>query len=134
MKFDTKLIRHYPLHLQIHGVTLQWFRSYVQGRSFCVVYGGSTSTTIHIVCSVFGLRLFILYKADLTEVVEKHNVNIHLFADDTQLYEHCHETATTVGQLERCLIDVSYWMSANRLKLNPEKTELFGPPRSLASH
>ena len=31
---------------------------------------------------------------------------------------------TALCLLERCLIDVSYWMSANRLKLNPEKTEL----------
>ena len=115
----------------IHGVALQWFRSYLQGRSFRVIYGGSTSTTIHIACSVpqgsvLGPRLFILYKADLAEVVEKHNVNIHVFADDTQLYQHCHrrEMTTTVRQLEQCLVDVSHWMSANRLKLNPEKTEL----------
>jgi len=32
-------------------------------------------------------------------------------------------SATTV-QLERCLAEVSHWMSANRLKLNPDKTEL----------
>jgi len=31
--------------------------------------------------------------------------------------------ATTV-QLERCLAEVNHWMSANRLKLNPDKTEL----------
>ena len=60
-------------------------------------------------------------KADLAEVVKKHNVSIHVFADDTQLY---HQMATTVGQLERCLVDVSHWMSENRLKLNTEKTEL----------
>jgi len=27
-------------------------------------------------------------------------------------------------QLERCLAEVSHWMSANHLKLNPDKTEL----------
>jgi len=63
----------------IHSVALQWFRSYLQNRSFRVVCGGSTSTTIHTVCSVpqgsiLGPRLFILYKADLAEVV-KYYVN-----------------------------------------------------------
>jgi len=29
-----------------------------------------------------------------------------------------------VDRLERCLSDVCRWMSANRLKLNTEKTEL----------
>jgi len=33
----------------IHGVALQWFRSYLQGRSFHVIYGGSTSAMLHIV-------------------------------------------------------------------------------------
>ena len=36
----------------IHGVALEWFRSYLQDRSFHVIYGGSTSATVHIVCSV----------------------------------------------------------------------------------
>ena len=42
------------------------------------------------------------------------------------MYKHCHrhEMATTVGQLERFPVDVSCWISANRLKMNPEKTEL----------
>ena len=98
------LLRLVWRHFGIHGIAVQWFRSYMQGRSFRVVYDGSTSTTIHTVCSVpqdsvLGPHLFILYKADLAEVVQKHNVNIHLFADDMQLYKHCHrhETATTVG-------------------------------------
>jgi len=32
--------------------------------------------------------------------------------------------SAAVVQLERCLAEVSHWMSANRLKLNPDKTEL----------
>ena len=54
-------------------------RSYLQGRSFHVIYGGSLSAIIHIDCSVpqgsvLGPRLFILYKADLAEVVKKYDV------------------------------------------------------------
>ena len=116
---------------RIHGVALEWFHSYLQGRSFRVTYGHSMSTMIHIVCSVpqgsvLGPGVFILYKAGLVEVVQKHSVNIHVFADDTQLYRHClrDEMSATVMQLERCLAEVSHWMSANRLKLNADKTEL----------
>jgi len=53
-------------------------------------------------------------------------VSIHAFADDTQLYRHCFhdKMAATVVRLERCLKEVSHWMSANHLKLNADKMEL----------
>ena len=50
----------------------------------------------------------------------------HAYADDTQLYLQCRceDTSTAVDTLEHCITDVNQWMSANRLKLNPEKTKL----------
>jgi len=53
-------------------------------------------------------------------------VSLHAYADDTQLYLHfCrNEIASSVDQLERCVLDIGHWMSANRLKLNADKTEL----------
>ena len=133
--FDTVDHRLLMLRLErqfgIHGIALEWFRSYLQGRSFRIIYGHSMLTMIHIVCSVpqgsvLSLCLFILYKADLAKIVQKHNVNIHVFADDTQLYHHClcDEMSFTVMQLGRCLTEVSHCMSANHLKLNLDKTEL----------
>ena len=107
------------------------FRSYLSGRSFQVLYGGSMSSCVIMLCSVpqgsvLGLRLFILYTADLTDVANEHHVSIHMFADDTQLYVHCgrDNTASTITRLEQCIMDINYWMSANRLKLNMDKTEL----------
>jgi len=76
--------------------------------------------------SVLGQRAFILYVADLEDVAAKHVVNIHGYADDTQLYLHGRrdDMTSTVFRLENCIAGVSQWMSANRLKLNTEKTEL----------
>jgi len=76
--------------------------------------------------SVLGLRVFILYVSDFEDIAATHNVNIYSYTDDTQLYlsgRH-DDTTSTVHQLEGCITDVSHWMSANRLKLNTEKSEL----------
>jgi len=53
-------------------------------------------------------------------------VFLYLHPDDTQLYLHfcCNEIASSVDQLEHCVLDIGHWMSANRLKLNADKMEL----------
>jgi len=60
------------------------------------------------------------------DIINRHGVTLHSFADDTQLYLHCcREDITTADtRLKKCIIDVGRWMSANRLKLNTDKTEL----------
>jgi len=86
--------------------------------------------------SVLGPRLFILYTADLEDHVAEHGVGFHAFADDTQLYVHCRrdDVMSAVRRLEKCIDNVSHWMSASRLKLNADKTELLwaGSRHSLA--
>ena len=56
----------------------------------------------------------------------KHGETLNAFADDTQLYLHCNSnsTASATSTLESCIVEVSHWVSANRLKLNKDKTEL----------
>jgi len=59
------------------------------------VFGGSKSRTVYIFCSVLqgsvlGPLLFIVYTADLADIVDQHGVFLHAFADDTQMYLHCH--------------------------------------------
>ena len=115
----------------LHGVTLLWFRSYLSGRSYRVWFAGAASRIVYVVCSVpqgsvLGSRLFIMYSADLADRAVEHDVNFHGYADDTQHYVHCRsqEIAETTDKLKCCITDVDYWMSANRLKLNMDKTEL----------
>ena len=115
----------------LRGVVLQWFSSYLSDRTFQVVFRSGTSSVVIITCSVpqgsvLGPRLFILYMADLADVVKAHNVNLQSYADDLQLYLRCQrQHVTTAGRrFEMCITDVSHWMAANRLKLNDDKMEL----------
>ena len=36
----------------LRGTALMWFRSYLSGRTYRVVYAGGTSSVVYIVCSV----------------------------------------------------------------------------------
>ena len=86
--------------------------------------------------SVLGPRLFILHTADLEDHVAEHGVSFHAFADEHALYVQCRrdDVMSAVRRLEKCIDNVSHWMSASRLKLNADKTELLwaGSLHSLA--
>ena len=95
----------------LRGVVLQWFSSYLSDRTFQVVFRSGTSSVVIITCSVpqgsvLGPRLFILYTADLADVVKAHNVNLQSYADDSQLYLRCQrQHITTAGRrLEMCIL------------------------------
>ena len=36
----------------LRGVVLDWFRSYLCGRTYRVIHGGKTSCIVHVICSV----------------------------------------------------------------------------------
>jgi len=62
----------------LRGVVLDWFRSYLCGRTYRVTHAGRTSCTVLVICSVprgsvLGPRMFILYAADLEDVAAKHS-------------------------------------------------------------
>lgn len=69
-------------------------------------------------------------------IAQSHDVAVHMYADDTQLYlpfdlsspVSAHQA---VIKLEDCIEDIRKWMSANKLKLNDDKSELiiFTPSR-----
>jgi len=95
------------------------------------VYSDVISFIVCITCSVLqgsvlGPLFIILYMADFVDRIAKYDVRLHAYADDTQLYLHfCrNEIMSSINQLEHCILDIGHWMSANRLKLNTDKTKL----------
>jgi Reverse transcriptase (RNA-dependent DNA polymerase) len=75
--------------------------------------------------SVLGHLLFILYTTPVSTIISKSSVHHRLYADDIQLFISFSSTKflENISFLKNTIADVSSWMSANLLILNPSKTE-----------
>ena len=145
--FDTvnhKVLLHRLEHtIGIKDHALRWFESYLSGRDQRVVIKDESSEPFPLACgvpqgSVLGPVLFTLYTSPLGDVVRKHGVLFHLYADDTQLYmslepADTQNQLTAVAKLNDCVHDIAVWMRDNKLKLNNDKTEIimFGTAKQL---
>ena len=114
----------------ISGTAVSWFTSYLTYRQQAIKIGNCFSDMLPTPCgvpqgSVLGPLLFTLYTTPLSSVIQSHNLDHHLYADDTQIYislttpDDCH----SLNQLKDCLQDVHLWMKNSKLKLNANKTE-----------
>ena len=78
--------------------------------------------------SILGPILYILYTKELIAIAKKHGFYIHLNADDTQLYIEFNPLSHSIDFIEErtidCLTEIKEWMTANKFKLNSDKTEV----------
>ena len=131
--------------LGVRGSALQWFKSYLLGRKQRIKINDDFSENQEILWSVpqgsvLGALLFLIYIIPLAQLIRSYGLNNHGYADDTQLCLSFKKTSdnaivkSEILNLEKCLCDISVWMSQNKLKLNNDKTEiiLFGSKKHLA--
>ena len=114
----------------IRNSALRWLTSYLTNRSQRIKVEGHLSSESGLLYgvpqgSVLGPLLFSLYTTPLSNIISIFSVPHHFFAYYSKLYL-CfskNDSVTALHNLQSCLNSVQSWMKANKLKLNPEKTE-----------
>ena len=75
----------------VHAKALSWLETYLEARTQRVKIDDAMSETIPLTCgvpqgSVLGPVLFTIYTMPMQQILRKHGVVYHKYADDTQLY------------------------------------------------
>ncbi len=109
---------------------LAWFKSYLSNHHQFVAVNEEVSYRSQVQYgvpqgSVLEPLLFMLYMLPLGNIIRKHGVSFHSYADDTQLYIFSRPSEThQIERLIECIVDIKKWMTSNFLLLNSEKTEV----------
>ena len=136
--FDT--IDHSILQNRLHkrygitGTALSWFETYLTDRCQIIQLNGESSDEMRLQFgvpqgSVLGLFLFTSYTAPLGEIARRHGVELHLYADNTQVYMSFspltdESTTRTFQRIEACIAEIRMWLKNNKLMLNDDKTDV----------
>ena len=115
----------------IDGLALEWIRSFLADRTQQVAFRGQLSGILRLVFgvpqgSVLGPLLFLLYTAELLDIIKNEGLKAHSYADDTQVHVStgAADVGTAVQRFVSCTERIESWMSSNRLKMNAEKTQV----------
>ena len=137
------LLRRLQMTFGIADTALQWFRSYLAGRSQRVLPNGSFSEDFSLLHGVpqdscLGPLLFIIYASKLFAVVKCHLPDVYAddnqhtytaYADDNQLYISFKPGSgaselEAVTALQDCILHIKTWMTADKPKLNDDKQKI----------
>ena len=127
---DHDILLHRLSSIGITGLALQWFQSYLHGRTSSVCINNNYSPS-HMIShgvpqgSVLGPILFNIYLLPLFNILDKHkDISFHTYADDIQIYLKCNDDPSSApDKLTKCITDIHNWLNTNSLRLNPAKSE-----------
>src|SRR6218665_2093779 len=129
--FDTVdhdiLLRLLETSFGLTSSVISWLSSFLRGRTQQVISNNLESTIAKVTSGVpqRSVLIFLLYTADISVIAMEHNLGVHCYADDGQLYvfDKADGADSLVLRVNTCIAEIDVWMSSNRLKLNSEKTK-----------
>ena len=131
---------------RIIDVALQWFESYLSSRTQTVCLRQTKSDPLELLQgvpqgSVLGPVLFTLYTGPIGQIIRRHLLDFHRFADDSQLYasfmiKDTNDETSALARIQACVNELKAWMSHHRLQLNDSKTGILviTTPSSAGKH
>ena len=134
--FDTvdhdELIADLKNDMGVQGTALNWFKSFLGGRTQATCVKGCKSEYINTHYgvpqgSVLGPVLFNIYVRNFIKLLNDAGFAVHGYADDHQVtttFRIAFQYSTLCHTLPKLLNMISQWMGARFLKLNASKTKL----------
>ncbi|MDW0176719.1 MAG: reverse transcriptase family protein, partial [Nitrososphaeraceae archaeon] len=123
--FDILLARLKSIN--VSQPSLDWFKSYLQGRRQCVKTSDTCSEWTDLVTGVpqGGVLSPLLFSLFIDSVVKTLRSNYHLYADDLQIYLHSDPDAisTAIDDINADLYLISQWAQKMGLLINPSKSQ-----------